>query len=63
MKSLVGSGVEGGLREIQEASEADDEAVDFAKRGEAEDLGGVVAVGCVSKKEKTDIFFLWGWKF
>jgi len=43
VESLVGSGVEGGLREVEEASEADDEAVDFAECGEAEDFGGVVA--------------------
>lgn len=33
------------MREVEKASETDDEAVDFAKCGEAEDFGGVVAVG------------------
>lgn len=42
-EELVGCGVEGGLREVEEAGEADDEAVDFAEGGEAEDFGGVVA--------------------
>jgi hypothetical protein len=32
------------LREVEKTSEADDEAVDFAKGGEAEDFCGVVAV-------------------
>lgn len=43
-ESLVGEGVEGGLSEVEEASEADDEAVNFTEVFEAEDFGGVVAV-------------------
>ena len=44
MKSKMGRGVEAGLRKVEDSSEADDEAVDFAEGGEAEDFGGVVAV-------------------
>ena len=44
VKDLVGCGVEGRLGEVEEAGETDDEAVDFAEGGEAEDFGGVVAV-------------------
>jgi hypothetical protein len=43
LEQLVRCGVERRLREVEDASEADDEAVDFAKGGEAEDLCGVVA--------------------
>lgn len=58
MEGRVGEGVEAGLREVEEAGEADYEAVDFAEGGEAEDAGGVVAVagGCVSGS----LFLLWG---
>jgi hypothetical protein len=42
----MGGSVEGRLREVEEAGEADDEAVDFAEGGEAEDFGGVVAWNC-----------------
>ena len=43
----MGSGVESGLDKVEEACETDDEAVDFAEGGEAEDFGGVVAAwGC-----------------
>ncbi len=41
-------GVEGGLGEVEEAGQADDEAVHFAEGLEAEDFGGVVAVWGVS---------------
>lgn len=44
VERLVGCGVKGGLRKVEEASETDDEPVDFAKGSEAEDFGGVVAV-------------------
>tara|TARA_R110002003_G_scaffold1868_11_gene23661 strand:- start:2564 stop:2704 length:141 start_codon:yes stop_codon:yes gene_type:complete len=43
MESLVGRGVECGLREVEEPGETDDEAIDLAEGGEAEDFGGVVA--------------------
>lgn len=43
-KGPVRQGVEAGLREVEEARQADDQAVDFAEGGEAEDFGGVVAV-------------------
>jgi hypothetical protein len=43
LEQLVRCGVERRLREVEDASEADDEAVDFAKGGEAEDFCGVVA--------------------
>ena len=43
-EDLVGQRVEAGLAEVEDAGEADDEAVDFAEGGEAEDFGGVVAV-------------------
>jgi hypothetical protein len=36
--------VEGGLGKVEQAGETDDQAVDFAEGGEAEDFGGVVAV-------------------
>lgn len=42
VECLVGYGVEGGLREVEEAGETDDEAVDFAKGCEAKDFGGVI---------------------
>jgi hypothetical protein len=42
VERLVGQGVEGGLREVEQAREADDEAVYFAESGEAEDFGGIV---------------------
>lgn len=45
VKRLMGSGIEGGLREVEETCKTDDEAVYFAKGGEAEDFGGVVADG------------------
>jgi hypothetical protein len=44
--------VERRLREVEDASEADDEAVDFAKGGEAEDLGGIIAGIGVSRRLK-----------
>ena len=47
-EGLVCEGVEAGLREVEEACEADDQAVDFAEGCEAEDFGGVVAGMCVS---------------
>jgi hypothetical protein len=40
----VGSSVETGLRKVENASEADDEPVDFSEGGEAKDFGRVVAV-------------------
>jgi hypothetical protein len=43
MESLVSCGVECGLREVEEPGQTDDEAVNLAKGGEAEDFGGVVA--------------------
>ena len=45
-ESKMRCSVEAGLGEIEDTREADDEAVDFAEGGEAEDLGGVVAGGC-----------------
>jgi hypothetical protein len=39
VERFVGEGVEGGLDEIEESGEADDEAVDFAERLETEDFG------------------------
>jgi hypothetical protein len=48
VECLVRCGVEGGLAEIQQARETDDEPVDFAKGCEAEDFGGVVAGARVS---------------
>ena len=42
-EQLVRRCVERRLREVEDAGEADDEAVDFAEGGEAEDFGGVVA--------------------
>jgi hypothetical protein len=39
VERLVGCGVEGCLREVEETSKTDDEAIDFAKGGEAEDFG------------------------
>lgn len=36
--------VEAGLRKVEDAGKADDEAIDFAEGGEAENFGGVVAV-------------------
>jgi hypothetical protein len=49
LEGLVRSGVEGRLREVEDTGETDDEAVDFAEGGEAEDFGGVVADSDVSK--------------
>jgi hypothetical protein len=46
VECAMGGSVEGRLREVEEAGEADDEAVDFAEGGEAEDFGGVVAWNC-----------------
>jgi hypothetical protein len=43
LEQLVRCGIERRLREVEDASKADDEAVDFAKGGEAEDFCGVVA--------------------
>jgi hypothetical protein len=43
MKGFVSCSVEGGLREVEESGETDDEAVDFAKGGEAEYFCGVIA--------------------
>jgi hypothetical protein len=43
VECLVRCGVECGLDEVEQSSETDDEAVDFAESGEAEDFGGVVA--------------------
>jgi hypothetical protein len=43
VEGFVCCGVEGGLGEVEQAGETDDEAVDFAEGGEAEDFGGVVA--------------------
>lgn len=42
-EEAVRHGVEGGLREVEQARQADDQAVDFAEGGEAENFGGVVA--------------------
>lgn len=39
----MGGGIEAGLSEVEDAGETDDEAVDFAEGGEAEDFGRVVA--------------------
>jgi hypothetical protein len=44
VKGKVGSSVETGLREVENAGEADDEPVNLSEGGEAEDFGGVVAV-------------------
>lgn len=44
MEDLVRCGIECGLGEVQQAGEADDEAVDFAEGGETEDFCGIVAV-------------------
>jgi hypothetical protein len=49
-KDFVGQGIEGGLGEVEETGEADDETVYLAKGGEAEDFGRVVAFCCVSPK-------------
>jgi hypothetical protein len=38
--------VERGLREVEQTRETDDEAVNFAEGGEAENFGGVVAEVC-----------------
>lgn len=38
--------VQAALCEIQDPSRANDEAIDFAEGGEAEDFGGVVTGGC-----------------
>jgi hypothetical protein len=46
MELAVSGGVEGGLSEVEESGEADDEAVDFAECGKAENLGGVIAACC-----------------
>ena len=43
LEGLVRSSVKGRLREVEDTGKADDEAVDFAEGGEAEDFGGVVA--------------------
>lgn len=43
VESLVCGSIKRGLREVQQTCEANDEAVDFAKGGEAKDFGGVVA--------------------
>jgi hypothetical protein len=40
------------LREVKDTGKADDEAVDFAEGGEAEDLGGIIAGIGVSRKLK-----------
>lgn len=39
VESAMRDGVETGLGEVEEAREADDEAVDFAEGGEAKDFG------------------------
>ena len=43
VEGLVRGGVEGGLAEVEQARETDDQPVDFAEGGEAEDFGGVIA--------------------
>jgi hypothetical protein len=40
------------LREVKDTGKADDEAVDFAEGGEAEDLGGIIAGIGVSRRLK-----------
>jgi hypothetical protein len=46
VEGFVGRSVKSGLGEVEEAGETDDEAVDFAESGEAEDFGRVVAGSC-----------------
>lgn len=48
MENLMGQGVQGGLGEVEEASETDDETVYFAECLEAEDFSSVVTIwgGC-----------------
>ena len=50
LEGLMCSCVEGRLREVEDTGEADDEAVDFAEGGEAEDFGRVVARWGVSNR-------------
>jgi hypothetical protein len=52
LKGLVRSSIKGRLREVKDTGKADDEAVDFAEGGEAEDLGGIIAGIGVSRKLK-----------
>ena len=52
LEGFVRSSVEGRLREVEDTGKADDEAVDFAKGGEAEDLGGIIAGIGVSRRLK-----------
>jgi hypothetical protein len=47
VESLVGQGVEGRLQEVEETSQADDEAIDFAKSLKTKDFCGVVRYGRV----------------
>lgn len=42
VEDFVGKSVEGRLREIEEAGETDNETVDFAECGEAEDFSGII---------------------
>ena len=44
MEEFMRQGIEGGLGEIEEAGQTDDEAVDFTEGLKTEDFGGVVAV-------------------
>jgi hypothetical protein len=44
VEGFVCCGIKCGLREVKEAGETNDQAIDFAKGGETEDFGGVVAV-------------------
>ena len=43
-------GIKSRLREVEDTSKADDEAVDFSESGKTEDFGGVVAGSSVSKE-------------
>jgi hypothetical protein len=55
VKGFVCRCVEGGLGEVQKPRETNDQAVDFAKGGEAEDFGRVIAadgIRAVCKKKK-----------
>jgi hypothetical protein len=47
VESLVGQGVERRLQEVEETSQADDEAIDFAKSLKPKDFCGVVRYGRV----------------
>ena len=52
LEGLMRSSVEGRLREVEDTSKADNEAVNLAESGKAENLGGIIAGEGVSRRLK-----------